>query len=251
MSRQQRGMIVMRLRWQILAMSLFKRSGQLETIGSRYGGWTIPSSLVQTPAICYCVGCGEDVTFDAILADKFGCSVWSYDPTPRAVAHMARLRERSLAGEPTAIDGGSETYQVSAEALQRWQFAPVGVWSKNETVRFYAPANEEHVSHSILNLQKTETYFEAQCRTLASLMTENRHTQIDLLKLDIEGAEYEVISSLVRDNIRPHVLCVEFDEGPNKTDSAARARIAKALNDIRSMGYYLAHRKNWDFTFVL
>jgi FkbM family methyltransferase len=241
----------MRLLWQTTATALFRRPGKLETLDSHYGGWSIPPALIQPSAICYCVGCGEDVSFDAILADRFDCNVWSYDPTPRATAHITELRKRTMAGQSMAIDGGSENYQVSAEALERWQFAPVGVWSKDEIVRFYAPANEDHVSHSIVNLQKTETYFEAECRTLSSLMAENKHTQIDLLKLDIEGAEYEVISSLVRDGIRPRILCVEFDEGPNKADPGARQRISTSIKDIRSMGYWLAYKNNWDFTFIL
>ncbi len=151
------------------------------------------------------------------------------------------------------MEVGSEPsvhYDVSLDALSRWRFEPIGVWSKNETKRFYAPENAMHVSHSILNLQRTEDFFEADCRTVSSLMRANGHNHIDLLKLDIEGAEYEVLRSILADNIKPTLLCVEFDEGHHPLDDGAHDRISTALSDISSMGYWLVHRSDWDFTFI-
>src|SRR3546814_9362953 len=52
---------------------------------------------------------------------------------------------------------------------------PVGLWSEDATLRFYAPRDPTHVSHSIVNLQETESYFEARCRSIASLMAELGH----------------------------------------------------------------------------
>ena len=37
------------------------------------------------------------------------------------------------------------------------------------------------------------------------------HTHIDLLKLDIEGAENKVLNNMLDDNIFPKYLCIEFD----------------------------------------
>ncbi len=52
--------------------------------------------------------------------------------------------------------------------------------------------------------------FEATCRSLRSIQSELGHTRLDLLKLDIEGAEYEVFESLLESDTRPAVICVEF-----------------------------------------
>ena len=241
-----------RLRTSTAITALIRRPGRLERMGTDYGGWTIPPSALSPSSICYCVGCGEDVSFDAILAERLGCEVWSYDPTPRAAIHMESLRERTRAGRPMEINGDSSAhYEVSQAGLERWRFEPLGVWSQNETKRFYEPSDPAHVSHSIANLQGTEGYFEAECRTLASLMARNGHTHLDLLKLDVEGAEYQVIESLKRDNIRPKLLCIEFDEGGAKLDDGPRARIENALGTLKSMGYWLAHRDDWNFTFVI
>src|SRR3546814_13240808 len=80
---------------------------------------------------------------------------------------------------------------------------PVGLWSEDATLRFYAPRDPTHVSHSIVNLQETESYFEARCRSIASLMAELGHDRLDLLKVDVEGAEHEVIRSMLASGIRP------------------------------------------------
>jgi hypothetical protein len=59
-------------------------------------------------------------------------------------------------------------------------------------------------------------------------MLELGHDQIDLLKLDIEGAEYEVIDDLVASQIPIGQLLVEFHYrfegiGPDRTRRAVRA----------------------------
>ena len=65
-----------------------------------------------------------------------------------------------------------------------------------------------HVSHSIVNLQNTAEWFETDCKRLSAIMREVGLESLDLLKLDIEGAEYEVLGRLLGDNVRISVLCV-------------------------------------------
>jgi hypothetical protein len=45
-------------------------------------------------------------------------------------------------------------------------------------------------------------------------MDELGHRHLDLLKLDIEGAEYEVLESLEAEGIVSRILCVEFHRTP-------------------------------------
>jgi hypothetical protein len=47
--------------------------------------------------------------------------------------------------------------------------------------------------------------------TIQNLMKINNHTHIDLLKLDIEGAEINVINKMLDDKIYPKYILVEFD----------------------------------------
>lgn len=194
----------------------------LERLGSGYGGWIVPTSLLSQDSICWCAGVGEDITFDLAIIQRFGCHAWGIDPTPRAVRHV----EIHAAHEPC------------------YHFIPVGLWSEDTTMRFFAPRDPSHVSHSILNLQQTGEGFDAPCRSIASLMKDLNHRHLDLLKLDVEGAEYVVLESLYRDEIRPRILCVEFDQpSPLRNVLAASRRLIAG-------GYKLVAIDGWNFTFV-
>ena len=194
----------------------------LEKIGSGYGGWIVPTAAVRSTWTCYCAGVGEDITFDLGLIERFGCTVFAFDPTPRAVAHV----EAVAAGQP------------------RFGFLPVGLWSEDTTLRFFAPRNPAHVSHSVVNLQRTREFFDAPCRSLPSLMQELGHDAIDLLKLDIEGAEHEVVRSMLEHAIRPTVVCMEIDQ-PVKPLAFWRT-----VRRIRQAGYALVAVDSWNLTFV-
>jgi FkbM family methyltransferase len=113
------------------------------------------------------VGCGEDISFDLALIDKYSCEVFGFDPTPRSIAYVER------------ITSGNANYH----------FQGVGIWEREDTVKFFAPQNSKHVSHSITNLQLTDNYIEIRTIRLKQALTENRHNSLALLKLDIEGAE--------------------------------------------------------------
>ncbi len=190
-----------------------------EKLGSEYGGWQVPLDQLTEGAVCYCVGAGEDITFDLALLER-GCDVYTNDPTPRAIAYV--------------------------ESIGEVKFLPFGVWSSNITQRFYAPKNPEHVSHSIVNLQKTD----ADCKTVKEIMRLNGHERLALLKIDIEGAEYEVIKSVMADKIPVTVLCIEFDEIHTALDGGRRKRIQDAARMIVDSGYKLISVDVSNYTFL-
>ncbi len=49
-----------------------------------------------------------------------------------------------------------------------------------------------------------------ECLTIPSLMARLGHSKLDLLKIDIEGSEYEVIPQMLQRGIVPTQLLVEF-----------------------------------------
>jgi FkbM family methyltransferase len=201
----------------------------LVRLGSGYGGWIVPSSVIQPDSICYCAGVGEDVSFDLALMERFGCEVHAFDPTPRAIEFVRR----------TVAD------------VPGFHFHPVGIWERDEQLRFYAPSNPDHVSHSVMNLQQTDSFFEAPCRSLPSLMNELSHARIDLLKLDIEGAEQRVLAAMLTAGITVKVLCVEFDEATLEWTPERKQRVAATADALANRGYVLVAqegRSNYTFT---
>ncbi len=221
----------------------------LTHLGTKYGGWSIPVDLLPENAICYCVGAGEDISFDVKLAEEHGCKVYTFDPTPRSADHVQAIHHAVAQNTPMPINGDpDQVYKISAENLkENFEFHPVGVFDKDVKTRFYAPKNEEHVSHSIVNLQKTDTYFEADCKRLQTIMQELGHDKIDLLKLDIEGAENEVLADMIASDIFPQVLCVEFDRALN---GLQRKETLAQIDALIRFGYAIAREDKWNITLV-
>jgi FkbM family methyltransferase len=123
-------------------------------------------------------------------------------------------------------------------------FHSYGLWSSDTEMRFYAPRDPGHVSHSIANLQQTERFFVAQCRSLPSLMAEFGHDRLDFLKLDIEGAEYEVLRSMAENGISVKLLCVDL----HRVESIER--MVEVVNGLRASAYVPVHVHRTDVTFV-
>jgi FkbM family methyltransferase len=169
-------------------LTIAPRQDLLKLGTPNYGFWVIPSSLLGPDSVCYLAGVGMDITFDLALIERFGCTVYAFDPVPAAAQYVAEAARH----EP------------------RFVFSPVGLWSSDTTLPFHGPATPGWISHSATDLHSTDVVFEARVRSVRSLMTEHGHDRLDLLKLSVEGSEYEILDSLDRDGIRPRILCVEF-----------------------------------------
>ncbi len=188
--------------------------------GDDYGGWFIPTNILDENAICYSAGVGENISFDKELIKEYKCKVVAFDPTPRSIEYIKQFVSDKL------------------------QFYPYGIWNKDEEKKFYQPADPTHVSHSILNLQETDSFFVAECKSLNSIMDELGHNHLDLLKLDIEGAEHKVIKDIIENKISIAVICVEFDQPYSKRG------VMNTISYLIECGYQLIWRDHWNFTFV-
>lgn len=228
------------IRWR-----LHNTPARLEKLGTAYGGWIVPVGLINERSVCYLAGAGEDISFDILLAKRCQCDVFIFDPTPRARAHFDKVMA-SVENGQTVTASDNSRYELDAAVAPRLKFRDVGIWKQTDTVRFFAPVDETHVSHSISNLQSTSNFFEARVVKLSDLMHSNGHERIDLLKLDIEGAEYDVIDSIIEERTPIGILCIEFHPGPGGDLNVIRA----ALRKLEDNGYEAIARENLDFTFI-
>lgn len=81
-------------------------------------------------------------------------------------------------------------------------------------------------------------------------MQEAGKDRIDILKMDIEGAEYDVGDGALKDGIRIDQLCVEIH---THHGSGSRAGLLKALGFILRLyrsGYRIMFNAAMDFTFT-
>ena len=227
-----------------------KTKYKLERLGTEYGGWVVPIDLLNENSICYSVGAGEDISFDCLLAERFGCNVYIFDPTPRAITHFEELKKSVLSGQRMNINRSKDLfYKIQKADLEKLKYYSYGIWKDDRIQKFYAPKRKEWVSHAIINSQKTTEYFEAQCKKVSAIMKELGHQEIDLLKLDVEGAEYEIIDSILKDNLDIKVICVEFDE-INFNDLKSFFNIKRSIKKLLRSGFELINVDGSNYMFI-
>jgi FkbM family methyltransferase len=194
---------------------------EVELLGSEYGGKSIsipPSDKTET-IFLVSAGVGEDISFDVDFANKYKSRVILVDPTPRSKVHVAEVFQNLGQNRQThySSDGKQNitAYNLQKITEQNLEFFPVALWNKNDKVKFFPPKNPDHVSFSIGNLQSTQNnlgILEVEALTLQTLMIQAKLESVDILKLDIEGAEFEVLRRAFLDGIFPRQIVLEIDE---------------------------------------
>jgi FkbM family methyltransferase len=153
--------------------------GQPVSFGTAYGGWMVPTALIEPGWICYCFGAGNDISFDLELIERFNVHVQSVEPVEQYVSEA----RASAAGEP------------------RFAIYRAALATHDGPVRMQRTHHPEGLALSSANLFDSNHFIEVPGRTLSSLADELGHDHIDLLKFDIEGAEYEVVPRLDLDTL--------------------------------------------------
>src|SRR3954454_19148936 len=186
----------------------------LTYLGSTHCGYRIPSNFFNKNSICYCVGAGENISFDTELKRLYDCKIFIFDPTAVSKHHydnLVRISKENGQMPSIRLDN-TFTYNISFEKISQIQFVEKGVWSKKDVLKFYDANKDNYVSHSVVLFQDSPNVVELPVDTVQNFMREFGHTSIDFLKLEIEGAEYEVIDSIIRDKPDIKIIAVEFDE---------------------------------------
>ena len=185
-----------------------------ERFGSEYGGWDVAVKKMNKDSIVYSFGVGEDVSFDLALLGRFGLTVHAFDPTPKSITWVKRQ-----------------------EFPKNFIFHEYGIADFDGNASFNPPVNPEHVSHTLLDRPETkDRAIAVPVKRLSTIMKELGHSRIDLLKMDVEGAEYGVIIDAVQSAIRPEQLLVEFH---HKFPNVGIAKTEEAVSELRKMGYKL------------
>jgi len=196
-------------------------------IGSAYGGWNVVSESIRPESVVYSFGVGEDASFDIGMIDRFGVKIHAFDPTPKSIEWVKRQ------GFPA-----------------RFVMHEYGIASFDGNVRFNPPEKTDQVSHTLLDKPSTEARaIVVPVKRLATIMNELGHDKIDILKMDIEGAEYDVVDDLLKSEIRPLQLLVEFH---HRFPNVGVEKSKEAIRKLKSSGYRMVSvsSTNEEFGFV-
>ena len=187
----------------------------MERLGTKYGGWILPTNTtLNENSIIYSAGVGEDISFDLLLQNKYNCKIFLIDPTKKAIKHYNEIINFYKNNEP--FTGNIQTdYLDIIKPLnfneKKFTYINKALWDTKTELKFYKQTNENYVSQSIIKNMFGEKYDIVDTITIKDLMKQNNNNNIDLLKLDIEGAEINVLNNLLNCKIYPKYILVEFD----------------------------------------
>ncbi|MDI1235341.1 MAG: FkbM family methyltransferase [bacterium] len=222
------------------AYANFTPLNNLVNLGFIHGFYAIPENYLDSNSICYCIGAGIDISFDTELVVKYNSNVFIFDPMPEGKNHYNEVVNAVISQQPLVVGADQIepfTYKINQSQLDKVKFIDIGIWDQETIVKFYEPTKENYASHSILNLQKSEHFIEAKVDRLSNIMKKLNHTQIDLIKIEIEGAEYKVIETIIEDKLDVKIILVEYDEMHNHKGYSFLWRIKKSTNLILNEGY--------------
>lgn len=182
-------------------------------LGTEGAAWATTEPLLAQ-SVVYSFGAGEDISWDLELIKKYGLTINAFDPTPKSIEWL-------------------KTQKLS----QQFIFHPVGIGSKDEMRHFAEPLKVHWVSYS---MARPGEGVEVPVKRLQTLMRELGHTHIDVLKIDIEGGEYEVLDDMLASNILPTQLLVEFHHRWKHIGMQKTKDIIKKLKDAGYKIFYIS-----------
>lgn len=182
--------------------------------GARSGVWTVCTTDLSPASVVYSAGVGNNIAWDLAMIERFGVTVHAFDPTPASVRWIA-----------------------AQSLMPDFRFHPVGLADRDGVARFRAPRRPDGFNFTPADAED-RTAVAAPVRRVASLMREFGHDFVDVLKLDIEGGEYDVLADLLREGPPVRQLLLEFH---HNLPGIPFARTEAALRALGKAGYRLFH----------
>lgn len=228
--------------WNRLKRSLGRRWNEwrlpsgYERLGTRYGGWWLDTKMMGPRPLLIDCGLGEDISFPTAFLQRFtDARVIGVDPNPRSLVYC---RARCPPG-----------MEILANAF--WTTA-------GETIVFHLPRTPDNLPKGADgvsgSLDPSHEYveggerIETQSIDLASLLSRAERTECDVLKLDVEGAEYALLEALVASGgIRAaRQVLVEFHHGVTRHTPDDTRRI---VDSLAAAGFRLVHTESRNYIF--
>jgi len=181
------------------------------------GGWPLCMERITNLSIVYAFGIGGSVAFEMALIKNKSCHVWSFDPTPMGVA----------------------TAKSQQYPPPQWHFVELGISYKDGVMSMWQlydgqftnkPTNEpvlSKVNFLVLTVRSFAEYL--------------NHNNVDVIKIDIEGGEFDVLTEMFNNPpFLPDQLLLEFHFFSLGSDGSS-PEINKWIQFLNTLGYRIFH----------
>ena len=185
-----------------------------QTLGTRYAAWTYCPDKVDSDSVIYSFGVGEDISFDLGLISNYKLEVHAFDPSPRSIKWVGKQ-----------------------EIADAFIFYAYGLAGKDGEITFSEP--EEPGAHSLKmngnskggGDQRTHVL---PVHSLSTVLETLGHKRIDILKMDIEGAEYEVIDDIISAPVPISQVLIEFH---HRFKNLGVGKTREAISKLNKAGF--------------
>lgn len=180
------------------------------------GGWWFTPQNLSPQSVVYSLGIGDEIDFDLALIEAYGVEVHGFDPTPSSI-DMLNARELPA----------------------QFHFHPYAITAHDGSLTFYPRLKKDGTKSDVMytmvaEKETVEDAIEVPAYSLPTVSQMLGNRQIDLLKMDIEGAEYEVLDGLLSSPIKPTQLLVEFH---HRFPGIGLEKTADLIERLRTDGY--------------
>lgn len=183
--------------------------------GNSYGGFYVNPNLLNPNSIVYSIGIGKDISFDLKIMENHNSLIFGFDPTPKSIDFIS-----------------------SQNLSNRFIFSNVGISMKSGIETFYLPISEKGISGSLLNTSAVDVNraILVEMKSFEDIYKDLQHDHIDVIKIDIEGAEYEILEAIINSDIQIDQILVEFHD---RLFDMTKFKSIDIVNKMKEKGYQI------------
>lgn len=193
--------------------------------------WRICPVGIDQNSVVFSLGVGDDIGFDTGMITIYNCHVHAFDPTPRWIEWIK-----------------------SKNLPQQFHFYPYAIGGTDGSMKLFPRMPNGKPSSTMLTVMNegvndTTEGITVTVKRLPTLMAELAVTHIDILKMDIEAAEYQVIDDFLEEKIPVYQLLVEFH---HRFTSVPVQKTRDALDKLYKAGYRIFYitEKGREYSFI-
>lgn len=198
-------------------------------LGSGNGVWPAPRQLLQSSRqpVVLSFGVGYDLEFEKDVNKLYNAKIFAFDPTPKSIEWV------------------NSNYLPS-----NIQFRPKGISKNNEIIDFYPIDENSKDRPGFSSKRGGGNCHKGECKCLHDILQEEglNISDVDILKMDIEGMEYEVVGDLIENKYFPDYLLIEYH---HRRYNIKPRQTKKSIQKLRENGYKVFYISDTGYEFGL